>query len=110
MVLSVDSEEAPGFTSKYALRPLEEQITLGVGRVFDDGFSLGLNMQRARREGEEAYTRLDLRTGFSMGPTWLYLDANNMLNEEYPDITGALAPGRALHLGLEVGTRRGSRN
>jgi outer membrane cobalamin receptor len=106
MFLSVDSEEAPGFTSKYALRPIEEQLNLGVGRVFGGGFSLGVNVQRAKRDGEDAYTRLDLRAGLRMGSTRLYLDANNLLDEEYPDITGSLAPGRALYVGLELGTRR----
>ena len=110
MFLSIDSEEAPGFTSKYALRPLKEQINLGVGRVFGREFSLGVNVQRAKRDGQDAYTRLDVRTGLRMGPTWVYLDANNLLDEEYPDITGALAPGRALYFGLEIGTRKGSRD
>ncbi len=110
MFLSVDSEEASGFTSKYALRPLEEQINLGVGRIFDGGFSLGVNVQRGKRGGEDPYTRLDLRTGLRVGPTWLYLDANNLLDERYPDITGAMAQGRALYLGVELGTRRDSRD
>lgn len=110
MFLSIDSEEAPGFTSKYALRPLEEQVTLGVGRVFGGEFSVAVKVQRAKRDGEDAYVRVDGRTGLRVGPTWIYLDANNLLDEEYPDITGALAPGRALYLGMEVGTRRGPRD
>jgi len=106
MLLSVDSEEAEGFTSKYALRPLEEQLNLGARRAFGDLATLSANLQRAKRAGEDPYFRLDVRGGVKVGSTWLYLDANNLLDAEYPDITGALAPGRALYLGLEVGSGR----
>ena len=107
MLLSVDSEEAHGFTSKYALRPLEEQLNVGVGRAFGDGVTLGVKLQRANRGGEDPYHRLDVRGGLKLGTTWVYLDANNLLNAEFQDITGALAPGRALYLGVEVGSGRG---
>ncbi len=39
MLLSVDSKESAGYSSKYALRPLEEQVTLGVSRTFGDVLS-----------------------------------------------------------------------
>jgi outer membrane cobalamin receptor len=110
MILSVDSDETSGFISKYALRPLTEQINLGVGRVFDGGLSLGVKGQRGKRDGEDPYTRLDLRSGIRIGGTRLYMDLHNLFDERYPDITGALAPGRAFYLGVEVGTRRGARD
>ncbi|MCJ7627719.1 MAG: TonB-dependent receptor [Longimicrobiales bacterium] len=109
MLLSVDSEEAQGFISKYALRPLEEQVNLGLGKTFGGAVTLGLNLKRAKRRGEDAYGRLDVRGGFKLGPTWIYLDATNLLDADYPDITGASAPGRALILGLETGPGRGGR-
>jgi outer membrane cobalamin receptor len=62
--------------------------------------TLGLNLQRARRRGEDSYQRVDIRGGFKLGSTWIYLDGTNLLDAEYPDITGASAPGRALFLGL----------
>ena len=107
MLLSVDSKEAQGYTSKYALRPLVQQVNLGVGRTFGDALTLGLNLKRAKRTGEDAYERLDVRGGVKLGSTWIYLDATNLLNTEYPDIIGAMAPGRALYLGVEVGSGRG---
>jgi len=109
MLLSVDSEESAGYDSKYALRPLEEQVTLGVGRTFGDVLTLGLHIKRAKRAEEDAYNRLDMRGGFKLGSTWIYLDGTNLLDTEYPDVTGAMAPGRALILGVEVGPGRGGK-
>jgi outer membrane receptor protein involved in Fe transport len=51
---------------------------------------------------------LDFRGALDLGSTRLYLDATNLLDEEYPDIAGAMAPGRAFFLGLEVGGPAGS--
>ncbi len=106
MLLSVDSKESLGYLSKYVLRPVTEQTTLGVSKNFQGGVDMGLNLQRARRDGEDPYYRLDIRGGFRLGPAWVYLDANNLFDARYPDITGALAPGRALYLGIEWGGSR----
>jgi iron complex outermembrane receptor protein len=100
-ILSVDSEEAAGLLSKYALRPMVEKVTLGIRRTFGGAVSLSVNARRGRREGEDPFHRLDLRTGVRWGPTWVYLDATNLTDAAYPDITGAAAPGRAFFLGLE---------
>jgi outer membrane cobalamin receptor len=110
MWLSVDSREVSGFESKYALKPLEEQVTLALDRTFGADLSLGVNFRRAKRGGEGPYHRIDARGGFRIGATWLYLDATNLLDEDYADITGAPAPGRALFLGLEVGRGGGGRD
>lgn len=100
-VMSSDSEEAQGYRSKYALRPLLERYLIGFRRSWA-GFSVGLNAQRAERSGEEPYHRVDLRTGFRFKPAWVYLDATNLFDAEYADVTGAMAPGRGIGLGLEI--------
>jgi outer membrane cobalamin receptor len=105
-LLSLSSEEARGLRSKYALRPLRERITLGLERTLAGRVSLGAHAQRGRRSGEDAYHRLDLRAVVRHGDARLYLDALNLLDASYPDVTGAMAPGRALFLGLEVGRER----
>lgn len=68
---------------------------------------LRVNGQRGKRTGEDPYNRIDLRGSLRVGPGWLYLDVKNVTDTEYPDVTGALAPGRALYLGYTVG--QGSR-
>jgi outer membrane receptor protein involved in Fe transport len=106
MVLSVDSKEAGGFTSKYALRPLVEQVRISVGRSLGGIVTLDLNFQRSKRQGEASYSRLDARGSVQLGAASIYLDATNLFDAEYPDVTGALAPGQAFFLGLEIGTNR----
>ena len=105
-LLSVDSKESRGFRSKYALRPLLERFTGRVRKSFGDGLNLAIHAQRSRRAGEDPFHRIDLRTGLRVGSTWLYLDATNLTDQSYPDITGAPAPGRALFVGLELGPGR----
>jgi hypothetical protein len=99
----VESEEAEGLYSKYALRPITERITLGVRRALGGRVVIRVNGQRGRRRGEDHHNRIDFRGSLRVGPGWLYLDAKNMTDTEYPDVTGALAPGRALYLGYTFG-------
>jgi iron complex outermembrane receptor protein len=101
--LSVDTKESSGFRSKYALRPLVEQALIGVRRSFAGMADLSVNARRGKREGEAAFHRLDLRVGIRWGPTRVYLDATNLADARYPDITGEDAPGRAFFLGVELG-------
>lgn len=105
-LISLSSEEAMGFRSKYALRPLRERVTLGMERTVAGRMSLGAHAQRGKRIGEESFHRLDLRASTPLAGARLYLDAVNLLDASYPDVTGARAPGRALSVGLEVGRKR----
>jgi outer membrane receptor protein involved in Fe transport len=105
-VLSLRSEEAGEYRSKYTLRPLKEQITLGLERTVAGRASVGIHGLRGKRAGEKPFHRLDLRSSVRRGGLRLYLDAVNLLDASYPDVTGARAPGRALFLGLELGRGR----
>jgi iron complex outermembrane receptor protein len=102
-LLSVDSEEVAGFSSKYALRPLTQRITLGVQRTLADRAVLRISGVQGKRAGDDPYHRIDFRASVRMGPGWAYLDARNLTDAEYPDVTRALAPGRAFFVGFEVG-------
>ena len=105
-LLSLRSEEAGGYYSKYALRPLRERITLGMERTMAGRVSLGVHAQRGRRSGEDPFHRLDFRASANLVGSRLYLDAVNLLDASYPDVTGARAPGRAVFLGVELGRGR----
>jgi outer membrane receptor protein involved in Fe transport len=105
-LISLSSEEARGFRSKYALRPLRERVTLGMEGTVAGRISLGAHAQRGKRVGEESFHRLDLRASAPWAGARLYVDAVNLLDASYPDVTGARAPGRALFVGVEVGRRR----
>lgn len=103
-LLTVQSREAAGLVSKYALRPLARRFTIGVRRTFARRLRLDIHVMRARRTGEtDPYHRLDARAALDLGPVRLYLDGTNLLDAVYPDVTGAAAPGRAVFLGLGTG-------
>jgi outer membrane cobalamin receptor len=104
--LRLESAEAEGFTSKYALRPMTESITLALDRSARAGLTSGLRAQRARRAGESVHHRIDGRLSYALSGGRIYLDVQNVTAEVYPDITGAPAPGRSAMLGVELGGGR----
>ena len=104
--LSLDASEAPGFTSKYALRPLADVLSLSADRAVARGVTVGVRAQRARRIGESAYDRLDARAAYQLALGRVYADLQNATDERYPDILGVDAAGRSLLVGLEWTGRR----
>ena len=102
--LSVDTEEATGYRSKYALRPLKEQLTIGMKRSLGISTSAQVCARHARRLGEDSFQRVDLRFSVRVVAGWLNLDLMNITDAEYADVTGARAPGRALFLGFTSGS------
>ena len=105
MALSVKAEETAGFRSKYALRPMREQLTLGFEQPLGTRASVRMRMLHARREAEDSHRRLDLRLSLWVGAGWLHFDALNLTDFEYPDVTGARAPGRAFFVGFGTARR-----
>jgi outer membrane cobalamin receptor len=100
--ISVRSSGEAGYLSKYALRPLVENVTLSAERGLGERFTLHLRGHRNRRTGEEAYLRMDGRAALLHGPVRLFADLRNASDEPYLDIAGNPAPGRSLHLGVEL--------
>ncbi len=99
--LSFTTGAADGFTSKSALRPVTENVTVGARRTFADRLSVSLLGRRARRVGEEAYLRLDARASYDIRALRVFADVQNATHMGYLDISGLAAPGRALMIGLE---------
>ena len=95
-----------GFTSKYALRPLADVLSLAADRAVARGVTLGLRAQRARRVGEGAYDRLDARAAYQLAVGRVFVDLQNATDERYLDILGVDAAGRSLLVGLEWTGRR----
>ncbi|HEX8391628.1 MAG TPA: TonB-dependent receptor, partial [Longimicrobium sp.] len=104
--LSFSTGAADGFTSKSALRPIVENVTLGARRTLADRLTLSLLGRRARRTGEDAYLRLDARAAYRIGGVRVYADLQNAGDERYADITRLDAPGRAVFVGLEWSSGR----
>ncbi len=104
--ISVTAEDAEGFRSKYALRPLTEQLTLEATRAIGALCRGSLRLRHAGREAEDSYRTVDLRFALWITRGWLFVDALNITDFDYQDVTGARAPGRAVFLGFRtVGSR-----
>jgi outer membrane receptor protein involved in Fe transport len=99
--LSFTTDAAEGFTSKSALRPVMENVTLGARRTFADRLNVSLLGRRARRVGEEAYLRLDARASYDIRALRVFADVQNATDADYLDISRLAAPGRAVMIGLE---------
>jgi outer membrane receptor protein involved in Fe transport len=104
--LSFTTGASDGFTSKSALRPVMENVTLGARRTFADRLSVSLLGRRARRVGEEAYLRLDARASYDIRALRVFADVQNATDADYLDISRLAAPGRALMIGLEWSSGR----
>ena len=99
--ISVRSSTPEGVESKYALRPLVENFTLGADHRLADRLGLSLRATRARRVGEDAYLRADARASLDLSSVRVYLDVRNLGDDDYLDIAQIQAPGRSLLLGLQ---------
>jgi iron complex outermembrane receptor protein len=97
--ISLRAEDVQGLTSRYALRPLTRTASLSAAREIGAGLSVMLRGYHARRLGEEAYLRTDMRVGYDHGPVRVHLDLLNLNDVEHLDLSGLKAPGRALYLG-----------
>jgi iron complex outermembrane receptor protein len=100
--LSLESSAAPGFSSKYALRPEVESVSLAADRNFFDLLHLSIRGARERRVGEANHIRLDSRASIQAGQVRLYLDLLNASDADYLDISGIPVAGRNAVLGLEL--------
>ncbi len=100
--LSFSDDETSGLTSKYALRPLTETASAEASFLLPGHVSLWARAGRARRVGEHAYTLLDTRLGYTRRGVTLYLDATNLTDASYLDVSALPAAGQAFHLGVRL--------
>ena len=118
-VLSFSSTDAAGYVSKYALRPLKEALSLSVDQPLLDRLGLYARATRARRRGEDPYLLVDARAALRLPLGAIFLDGRNLTDERYRDVSVVpatlssdppqleflAAPGRILHLGIELTSR-----
>lgn len=101
-LLDLASDDAGDFISKYALRPLTRTALLGVRVPFGDAVSLGLRVANRRRTDEADRTTADLRLEARVGSSRLWVDATNLGDATWLDVSGLPAPGRALRTGVSM--------
>ncbi|RMH23672.1 MAG: TonB-dependent receptor [Gemmatimonadetes bacterium] len=104
--ISVDEEGAPGFESKYALRPVDRRLNVRLSAPLGARAHAAMALLRARRREQDAFTRLDLRLAFDLVEGGaVFVDVRNALDASYEDITRSPAPGRSLSVGLRTTVR-----
>lgn len=101
-LLSLDAAAPAQLQSKYALRPLTEQVTLTVDQEVGQRLTLSLRGIHGRRPGESDWREVDLRFDLPVAGARWYLDIRNLLGSEHPDLTGNPVPGRAAYLGVRL--------
>ncbi len=101
-VLEVSADSAAGYVSKYALRPIVGEASLGLARHFGT-LEADTRLNYRRREGESGYWLWDLRLALPMRYGEVFVDLLNGLDAEYADITGAPAVGRSVMVGFRTG-------
>jgi iron complex outermembrane receptor protein len=105
--LSLDSEEAGGLMSRYALRPIQDRATLTVSRpLLGELLLVAGQVVRERRRGEASHTLLGARAQVTLPGGALELWGTNLADESYPDLTTVYtqqpALGRALRIAYRV--------
>lgn len=100
-LLAFDAETDGDIESKSALRPLTRQASVDVEPPAVAGVSLFLRGSYARRASEDSYVRLDARIARRFGTVRLFIDATNLTDAEYLDVSRLPAPGAAVRAGVE---------
>lgn len=101
-LLDVSSAETGEFVSKYALRPLTRSAMLGARVPLRVGTTLALRVENRRRTGEETYTAADLRLESRVGSSRIWIDAANLGDAHWLDVSGLPAPGRTFRTGVAI--------
>ena len=99
-LLSLTADETTGLISRYALRPIVERAVVGVSRsLLDRRVILSGRWLRVRRRQGDPYQLLGGRVRVVLPWGELELSGTNLTGEQYLDITGNVAAGRALGVG-----------
>jgi iron complex outermembrane receptor protein len=100
--LQLEATESEGFFSKSSLRPIHREFTVQASAPLPDGSALSVLAADRRRLGGEGGVTMDVRLELPLGDARWYVDALNVTDEAYPDITGLPIPGRAFIVGVRA--------
>lgn len=101
--LSIEAGIDEELDSRYALRPIRDQVHVGVTRRLPDDAILTLRGVQGRRAGDETYREVDVRLQVPLLSGVLYVDVRNATDTRHADITGNPVPGRAYYAGFRLG-------
>jgi hypothetical protein len=100
--LDVSSNETGAFVSKYALRPLTRSAIVGARVPLGERFAAALRVENRRRTGEADWTAADLRLEARIGSSRFWVDATNLGDARWLDVSGLPTAGRSLRTGVSL--------
>lgn len=92
--------DTKGYQSRYILDHLRHQFTAEAVHKLIAGIRMNWALRYAARLNQEAYFITDLRVNYPAGKMDFYIEANNVFNEYYLDISGIPMPGRWMKAGF----------
>jgi iron complex outermembrane receptor protein len=103
--LRFDAAAASGVVGKYALRPLTRTVGVTASASLGARTSLVLDADRARRAGERDHEQLAARVEHRLNDVALSVEALNLTNARYLDVSGKPVAPRSAFVGLRWSTR-----
>jgi vitamin B12 transporter len=102
MALGLTADEAESQVSKYALRPLSRSFSLEASVPVTGAFTVSLRGAHQKRRDGDSWETLDGRVTAARNGIEVFVDARNVLDEEYLDVSNVAAPGRAFSIGGRI--------
>jgi len=89
--------------SKYVLEYARHSLVGSLSVPFgDSGFQVSSTADYRRRLDGQRYTLIDARISRKWTHVTAYVDASNLLNEDYREVAGVVMPGRWMTVGVTV--------
>jgi iron complex outermembrane receptor protein len=101
--LSFTDDDGSGLVSKYALRPVTQAISAEATLPLPAGLSLAARLGHSRRAGQAAWILADAMLSWRYRYLTMYVDATNLTDSDYLDVSARRAMGRAFHAGIRLG-------
>ena len=100
--LELEVQEGEGFLSKSSLRPIHREFTVQALVPLPDASRLSVLASDRSRLGGGGGLTADLRLEVPLGESMWYLDALNVTEADFPDITGLPIAGRRFMVGVRT--------
>ncbi len=100
--IDLETTEDAAFQSKSSLRPLTRRVSLSADLPVASRFTVGARLLDRDRTGQESATTLDLRFRAEVAGSTLFVDALNVGDGEFLDISGIPEAGAAVRVGVRT--------
>jgi len=100
-LLSTEADALTGLLSKYVLDYAPHNVVLS-GAVRVVGVDVSPRIGWTKRHARSSYAVVDLRASRKIRHVALFVEASNLFDEEYQEVTGVAMPGRWVSAGVRL--------